>query len=142
MSDNLLTNADESGVYHLVTARRSSIESAAHHAHFCVLKADISKPATTEAVLLQLGAALNFPDWYGANFDALHDCLTDPDWAPAKGHVLLINGLAGLRSSDPEDFATLIDVFQSAAETRRATHSPFWVLIDAPARGIPILAEA
>jgi RNAse (barnase) inhibitor barstar len=142
MSENLLTKADESGVYHLLTSRRSSIESAARHAHFCVLNADITKPASTEAVLRQLGAALNFPTWYGANFDALHDCLTDPDWAPAKGHLLLINGLAGLRSSNPEDFATLIDVLQSAAETRRATHAPFWVLIDAPARGIPTLAEA
>ena len=142
MSDNLLTKADESGVYHLVTSRRTSIESAALHAQFCVLKADITRPATTEAVLRQLGSALNFPSWYGANFDALHDCLTNPDWAPAKGHVLFINGLAGLRASDPGDFATLIDVFQSASEIRRATHTPFWVLLDAPARGIPTLAEA
>ena len=37
------------------------------------------------ALLKQLGEALNFPDWYGANFDALHDCLTDPDCLPG-GH--------------------------------------------------------
>ena len=142
MSDNLLKNVDASGVFHLVTARQSTIETAARHARFCVLKADIAKHSSTQEVLAQLGSALNFPIWYGANFDALYDCLTDPDWEPAKGHVLLINGLARLRSSDPADFATLIEVFQSAAESRRAMHTPFWVLIDAPARGIPTLAEA
>jgi len=142
MSDNLLKNVDASGVFHLVTERQSTIETAASHARFCVLKADIAKHSSTQDLLAQLGSALNFPIWYGANFDALYDCLTDPDWAPAKGHVLLINGLARLRSSDPADFATLIEVFQSAAESRRAMHTPFWVLIDAPARGIPTLAEA
>ena len=142
MSDNLLKNVDASGVFHLVTERQSTIETAASHARFCVLKADIAKPSSTQDLLAQLGSALNFPIWYGANFDALYDCLTDPDWEPAKGHVLLINGLARLRSSDPADFATLIEVFQSAAESRRAMHTPFWVLIDAPARGIPTLAEA
>jgi len=142
MSDNLLKNAEASGVFHLVTARQSTIEAAARHARFSVLKADITEHASTQEVLIQLGSALNFPIWYGANFDALLDCLTDSDWEPAKGHVLLINGLGRLRASDPADFATLIEVFQSAAEERRTKHTPFWVLIDAPARGIPTLAEA
>jgi len=142
MSDNLLKNADACGVFHLVTSRQSTIETAAHHARFCVLKADIVAPSSAHEVLLQLGSALNFPIWYGANFDALYDCLTDPDWQPAKGHVLFINGITHLRSSDPADFATLIEVFQAAAEARRTMRTPFWVLIDAPARGIPILTEA
>jgi RNAse (barnase) inhibitor barstar len=142
MSDNLLKNASASGVFYLAPSGQPTIETAAHHARFCVLKADIATPSSAHNVLLQLGSALNFPIWYGANFDALHDCLTDPDWQPAKGHVLFINGIAHLRSSDPADFATLIDVFQAAAEVRRTMQTPFWVLIDAPARGIPTLAEA
>ena len=27
----------------------------------------------------ELASLLSFPDYYGANFDALHDCLTDMD---------------------------------------------------------------
>ena len=30
-----------------------------------------------EAIHRQLSEALDFPDWYGANLDALYDCLTD-----------------------------------------------------------------
>lgn len=142
MSENLLENASSSGVFHLEATQQPTIETAARQADFCVLKADITKHATTQDVLLQLGSAMEFPNWYGANFDALYDCLTDPDWQPAKGHVLFINGITRLRASQPADFATLIEVFQAAAEDRRKTHVPFWVLIDAPARGIPTLAEA
>lgn len=142
MSDNLLENASSSGVFHLVATQQPTIEAAAHQADFCVLKADIVRPASTEDALLQLGSALDFPNWYGANFDALYDCLTDPDWQPAKGHVLFINGITRLRAAHPVDFVTLIDVLQAAAEDRRKTHVPFWILIDAPARGVPMLAEA
>jgi hypothetical protein len=31
----------------------------------------------------------------------------------------------------------LIEVFQAATEARREAASPFWILIDTPARGIP-----
>lgn len=141
MSDNLLNNAEASGVFHLVTSGQSTIEMAARHIRFCVLKADIVSPLSAHDVLHQLGAALNFPTWYGVNFDALHDCLTDPDWQPAKGYVLFITGMDQLRTSNPADFATLIEVFQAAAEARRAMNTPFWVLIDAAARGVPILTD-
>jgi len=142
MNDNLLKNASASGVYYLSGSRHPAIEAAASRARFCLLAANITKPSSTEAVLSELGSAFKFPIWYGANFDALYDCLTDPDWLPAKGHVLVINGIANLRAADPDDFATLIEVLQTAAESRRDSHSPFWILLDAPARGIPAFPEA
>lgn len=142
MSDNPLKNTKVSGLYHLTPSRQSAIESNAGLARFCLLKANIAAHTSVEEVLLQLGNALKFPIWYGANFDALFDCLTDPDWQPAKGHVLVINGMAHLRATDPDDFATLIEVFQAAAEARRDMQSPFWILIDTPARGIPSFPEA
>jgi hypothetical protein len=54
--------------------------------HFQFLHADLSlsRPAHGRSVLRQLGKSLHFPDWYGANFDALFDCLCDPDWQPAR----------------------------------------------------------
>lgn len=142
MSLALLKDADDSGVYFLPAARQAAIEMASSRLHFEVLAADIAEYSSADKVLFQLGAALKFPIWYGANFDALFDCLTDPDWQPAKGHVLLISGIAQLRTADPDDFATLIEVFQAAAEARREMHSPFWILIDAPARGVLTFPEA
>ncbi|UCV29167.1 barstar family protein [Ferribacterium limneticum] len=142
MNDNLLKNADASGVCYLSASRQSAVEAAASRARFCVLTAGITTPSSIEDVLAELGSAFKFPIWYGANLDALCDCLADPDWQPAKGHVLLINGIANLRAADPDGFATLIEVLQTAAEIRRNSHTPFWIFIDAPARGVPALPEA
>jgi RNAse (barnase) inhibitor barstar len=142
MSDTLLKKAKASGVFHLAPERHAAIEMDALSAGFRVVKANLCKALSMHEALLQLGAALNFPKWYGANFDALYDCLTDPDWQPAKGHVLLINGLAHLHSSDPADCATLIEVLQAAADINQSRHKPFWVMIDFPAPGLPSLPEA
>lgn len=141
MSDKLLKNAHASGLYHLPSSRHAAIESAASHARFCVLGGDIADHASGEDVLHQLGSALKFPIWYGANFDALFDCLSDPDWQPAKGHLLLITGMARLRTTSPDAFATLIDVFQAVVEARRDQANPFWIVIDTPARGVPAFPE-
>ena len=142
MNDQLFESTEESGVYYLLPAHQGSAVDAAQKKGLLVLTVEIAARANKDQALKQLGAALHFPTWYGANFDALFDCLTDPAWQPARGHVILVNGLSELRATAPEDFATLIEVFQAAAETRRETASPFWILIDTPARGVPPFPSA
>ncbi|MEU6153796.1 barstar family protein [Actinosynnema sp. NPDC047251] len=44
------------------------------------------------AALAAIGQALDFPDYYGQNLDALYDCLTDLSWLPAGEHVLVWEG--------------------------------------------------
>ena len=61
-------------------------------------------------------SALGFPDWFGHNWDALEDCLTDLSWREAPAHVLLIE--------DPkpgDDLGVLIDILRSSAESWAAT---------------------
>ena len=139
MNDQLFESTEESGVYYLLPAHQGSAVDAAQKKGLLVLTVEIAARANKDQALEQLGAALHFPTWYGANFDALFDCLTDPDWQPARGHVIMIKGMIDLRATNPDDFATLIEVFQAATEARREAASPFWVLIDTPARGIPVL---
>ena len=139
MNDKLLKNAAQAGVYHLPPLRRTALEAAAKKHHFPVLTADIGVHQKMEKTLRNLGSALHFPIWFGANFD---DCLADPDWYPAKGHVIVLSGIDSLRVSDPDDFTTLIEVLQAATEARRELGFPLWVLLDTPARGIPSLPEA
>ena len=142
MNEKLLKNADLAGVYHLPPLRRASFEAAAQKLHFPILTADISGHQNIESTLRKIGSALHFPIWFGANFDALFDCLVDPDWYPAKGHIVIFKGIDSLRSADPEDFTTLIEVIQAAAESRCAAGTPLWVLLDTPARGITPLPDA
>lgn len=63
------------------------------------------------AILAGIATALEFPDWFGGNWDALEDCLTDLSWRTGTDRVILFQGeVAG------EDFGILVDVLTSAAE--------------------------
>ena len=84
MSEKFIRKADQAGVYYLPATRRDALEAAAIKAHLRPAPVKIPRGAHAEALLKQLGDVLDFPDWYGANFDALHDCLTDPDSFPAR----------------------------------------------------------
>lgn len=142
MGDILLKHVP-AGIYHLNPAHRDAVRTACSNIpRLCLLEADIDGRTGIDGILRQLGTAFEFPIWYGANFDALHDCLTDPDWHPGRGHLLMIRGISHLRSTDPDDFATLIDVLKAAADARQEQAQPFWILIDTPARGISSFPEA
>jgi RNAse (barnase) inhibitor barstar len=56
------------------------------------------------------GQALDFPQWYGHNLDALFDCLlTFVHDAPAPVHVIW-DGTARLRADHPDAYVAIIQV--------------------------------
>ncbi|MEU4802668.1 barstar family protein [Actinosynnema sp. NPDC023587] len=68
------------------------------------------------AALAAIGQALDFPDHYGQNLDALYDCLTDLSWLPPGEHVLVWEG------GDEDVEAVLADAeAATSADTRRFT---------------------
>lgn len=69
------------------------------------------------AVLAEIGRALDFPAHYGANLDALYDCLTD--LAPEHGTLLLLDGLATAVDGETRD--AVLDVFRDAAQAMPET---------------------
>ncbi len=131
-----LMDPEQAGAFYLPAGYAEALRRQADAEHFTILSVDLGQAEDFESALEKLGAAFEFPDWYGANFDALVDCLVDPDWKPAPGHVLFIRGCAHLRQLNPDDFSTLLEVFLAAAETRREAKQPLWILLDTPARGI------
>ena len=142
MSKHFLTDTAKSGVYYLPPTQRAAFEADAERQQLQVLPANLAAEKTAAKILRRLGKALHFPSWYGANLDALYDCLTDPAWQPGRGHVLLLDGSASLHTADPEAFAALLEVFQAVAETHHEAGTPFWVLLDTPIDGITPLADA
>lgn len=61
---------------------------------------DGSRLDSAPALHAALAAALRFPDWYGANLDALADCLRDVP----EGVVLLWDDWATLAEAEPRVF--------------------------------------
>lgn len=142
MRDKVLGNAARSGLHCLTPGHRKAVEKSAGKLRFQFLQADLSGCRNMAEALEQLGKSLHFPEWYGANFDALFDCLSDSSDQTAPGKVTLITGIEQLRVSDPDGFATLVEVFEAAADASRETGKPFWLLLDSAVPGIAALPEA
>ena len=142
MKTGLLKDAARAGLYHLPPDKLPDLPQRVAKAQQKFLLADLGDCKEPHEALRKLGDACQFPVWYGANFDALHDCLTDEDWQPRKGVVIQISGLDTLRAANPEAFSTLLDVLQSAASIRYTGKTPLWILLTSPAPGVSDLPEA
>jgi RNAse (barnase) inhibitor barstar len=61
--------------------------------------------------------ALQFPAYYGRNWNALEEFLTDFFWLPpAPGNVLVVSGVKEFLDCDPSDFEMFVLVAIRAAE--------------------------
>lgn len=122
------TNPACSGVFR--TPTRQAAERFARAAHLELLAADLAAAAGKASLLERLGRALEFPHWYGGNWDALEDCLTDLSWRPGTGHLLMIEGQAPLQIPQ-EDASVFLDILgQSAAYWARQGRPFVAVFVD------------
>lgn len=70
---------------------------------------------TKADLLARIAVALRFPPWFGHNWDALSDCLTDLSWLPASAYVIELHHFDDLRTSAPDVAATVLEIFAEAA---------------------------
>ena len=73
--------------------------------------ADDLAGATDKASLLTaLARAVDAPDHFGGNWDALVDVLRDLSWTPAEGYVLLLENCGTPARACPADWAVAVDI--------------------------------
>ncbi len=97
--DNLhkrLRDVHEAGVYRL-NCTADDLRNAAQEAGFALFEVDLAEAHSKGALLAALAQAIEAPEWFGNNWDALADALGDLSWRPAPGYVLLLRdvNLAG-----------------------------------------------
>ena len=94
-------------------------------------------------LMARMASAMRFPEPppFGANWDALADCLTDLSWMAADGYVIVLDHADAFARANPTDFATALSIFQDAADTWREDGIPFWALIGTATDGIAWLRE-
>lgn len=64
----------------------------------------------------EFARALDFPDYFGHNWDALEECLADLEWLPAKGYILLITNGQAVLPDDEDEYETLLEILSDAGE--------------------------
>ena len=78
---------------------------------------DGSKCKSRSGLFSELTHIFEFPSYFGHNWDALDECVTDLEWMPGRGYILLIKNADQLLSEDAnESYAIFIDIMKKAGE--------------------------
>jgi RNAse (barnase) inhibitor barstar len=135
---SLLTEKKHGGVFQLTShATHEEIEKAAKAAKFAYFHLEGKKIEKKEQFLNHASVAMHFPEYFGDNWDAFEDCLTDLSWEDDNGYVILYDHYDGLASHAHGQFDTLIEIFQSAVEYWEEQDKCMIVLL----RGKPALED-
>lgn len=124
-----LRDAAANGIGHVGTNEAAALLAAGAAAGLCCVRIELGGCRSKAAFLARVAAALEFPWWFGQNWDALADCLGDLDWLPAEGYLLLLDDPSELRGAAPEDYAVAVEIFAEAAREWRERKIPFRVFI-------------
>jgi RNAse (barnase) inhibitor barstar len=128
-----LQDPSKSGVYR--ARREDELADAVRGSTLDLATISLSGIRDKPELLKRIAATLAFPQWFGENWDALEDCLTDFSWRPAQGHVLLFENFQTLAK---DDLGVLIDVLASAAQFRATQGTPFFAVFVDPARDLAL----
>jgi hypothetical protein len=118
-----LSDASRSGVYR--ASRIDAILDATQGSALQVSRIGLAGAAGKEERMERIARALDFPRWFGGNWDALEDCLTDLSWSSAAGHVLLIDGAGELPG---DERGILLDILCAAAAWWADRKRPFFAV--------------
>ncbi|TBR38925.1 MULTISPECIES: barstar family protein [Dyella] len=127
-----LTNPARGGVFFVVEEDLDGLSgSARDHGQF---SARISlEGCEGKATLLErLQAGLSLPATFGHNWDALTDAMRDLSWIKAPGYVILFDHAQDLREGNQDDFDTLLDILDEAAEEWLDQGIPFFAFFALP----------
>ena len=137
---DLLRDPARSGVYRS-PEKATWVARAAEANGFAFWRIDLAKVRDKSGLLTALARALDFPDWFGGNWDALADCLGDLSWRTAPGYVLALDHCHVLAKRARADFETLLEVFAATADYWREQGIPFWAFVGGESEGLRNLPQ-
>ncbi|MCF2531272.1 barstar family protein [Yinghuangia soli] len=123
-----LLPGDLADVPHAAPAARMA-ESAAVHGWWSA-RLDLAGAADKAGFLAACGRDLALPDYYGANWDALWDCLTDETLLPPqRRRLIVVDRWRRFAERDPGDWSAGRNLLREAAGHWSGTTAALVVLI-------------
>ncbi|BAU10827.1 barnase inhibitor [Leptolyngbya sp. NIES-3755] len=77
---------------------------------------DGRKIATREDFLRESAEAMNFPTYFGKNWDAFDECIRDLSWVSAQKYILIYDRPDIFAKSQPDQWQIAQDILQSASQ--------------------------
>jgi RNAse (barnase) inhibitor barstar len=132
--NNLITALQEHlepGLYQSTAIDRDALATFCEEKDFQFFEIHGATITTKLNFFKACATAMQFPDYFGHNWDALEDCMTDLDWLPASGYVLLYHQPETFaKVADPSDWSTLLSILRSVVKNWEELRTPMYVLFE------------
>lgn len=131
-------DTQQNGAYLVGETDLDTLDAAAHDAGHLVRRISLAGCREKHDLLQRIATSLAFPKTFGANWDALADCLGDLEWLPqAGGYAWLFDHVGDLRDAAENDFDTLCDVLDDACQRWKERGTPCFAFLALPDDAFP-----
>lgn len=137
----LLPQAEAAGVVQLPPGGAAAIAAAAESLGFLCAEVEMAGVEDKAGLLAAVADALAFPAWFGQNWDALEDCLSDLSWSNAEGYVLILRHADHCHRHSEGDFLTALRILADVSSTWAEEGVAFWTFVELTADDIPLLPD-
>jgi hypothetical protein len=81
-----------------------------------------------QSFLSKIATVMKFPDYFGYNWDAFDECITDLDWFSAERYVLIYDQPEVFSKAAPKEWETAYSLLQAAVAYWQSTDKPMDIL--------------
>ncbi len=125
-----LSGAKKPGVYSFASrATTDSIRRAVETHGWKFFYVDGRQVRDKASFLNTIAGAMNFPAYFGRNWDAFEESVRDLEWAAAPGYVVLLDAPAQFAQAEPREWAMTLDIFRNAVAHWQKEGIPMYVLV-------------
>ena len=121
-----LKDVQQAGMYPL-NCSPSSLRDAVADAELAFFELDLAAVHGKAEFLAALAQAFQMPAWFGANWDALADALSDLSWRPAAGYVLLLQNSGATFNLTAEDYRMVRELLLEMTSFWKKQGKPCWI---------------
>jgi RNAse (barnase) inhibitor barstar len=126
---------NDSGVY-AMPADSADLRKLARAGEVAWKEVDLAAVRNKEELMRAFSKALDLPQHFGENWDALEDILGDSECLPHAGYVIRLRKAARAQQTLKGDWDTLLDILRDTSTYWIGRGKPFVVLVDG-AVGLP-----
>jgi RNAse (barnase) inhibitor barstar len=125
--------------FHLIDASqavlgKSTVELSIERRTVAVRRIRGTRCRTAKGLFDEMAAALQFPAYFGGNWNALRDVLSDLSWLPAEAYLLVVEDADDLLADEVDEvLAAGLGVLATSAES--AAPVPFQFVLQAQPAG-------
>ncbi|MEH2445895.1 MAG: barstar family protein [Nostoc sp.] len=95
---------------------REAVERIAAEPGTKVFYLDGKKINSKETFLSKAAEAMQFPRYFGFNWDAFDECITDLTWCPAERYLIFYDDADIFAQAEPTQYQIALDILNSAKE--------------------------